>query len=92
LSLARPNPTTMSLQRASLHDWANIFARLADPCDARGTRALRAACRLGLDGFDTAVHAGWITLALHDGSAPEEEGATCLWLRRWIPVDFVLLR
>jgi hypothetical protein len=88
-SIHRPAPTsTMSLQRATAHDWANIFAWLADPSDARWTRALRAACRLGLDGFDTAVHAGWITLAAHDRSAPEEEGATCLWVRGWIPVDF----
>jgi hypothetical protein len=78
----------MSLQRATVHDWANVFAWLADPSDARWARALRAACRLGVDGFDTAVHAGWITLAAHDRSAREEEGATCMWVRGWIPVDF----
>jgi hypothetical protein len=76
--VAAPSYRLRGLQRLIPHGWAHVAAWL-DRLDARSVCALRATCRLGLLGFDIAVHAGWIALSVHDSDTPDEEGATFRW-------------
>jgi hypothetical protein len=71
----------------NVHALAHVMAWAADPFDRRDVANLRATCRFAVRAFDVAVHAGWIALAMHDSTVPDDDGATYRWVNGWIPAD-----